>query len=220
MKISIANKKQLKFKDDHNENIYYGHDQEWYTSDWQRRSGCGPSVACNLFAYLNKHLVASDNENLICSADEKDAVQRKSQCLPFMEEVWTYVTPTDQGIPSTTLFSERVTAYAQEKKLSVQLSCLDVPEEKSCRPSLEQLFFFLKEALGKDLPIAFLNLCNGEEENLEPWHWVTIISVEYAEEQRLLKTEILDEGREKAIDLSLWLNTTVQGGGFVCCMPS
>lgn len=219
MKIGITNKEQLKIRDDNSEHIYYGHDQEWYTSDWQRRSGCGPSVACNLFAYLNKGDAPLENKNPATSGAEEFSVQMKSQCLPFMEEVWTYVTPTDQGIPSTTLFTERVMTYAQEKNLPIHCVCLDIPQEKPLRPTLDELLDYLKEALYQDIPIAFLNLCNGEEKDLEPWHWVTIISVEYAEGQPGLQAEILDEGKEKHIDLALWLETTDQGGGFVCCMP-
>ena len=63
--------------------------------------------------------------------------------------------------------------------------------------------------------MAFLNLCNGEEKNLDRWHWVTIISLEYAKDKNQVLANILDEGVIKKISLSLWYHTTTLGGGFV-----
>jgi hypothetical protein len=77
------------------------------------------------------------------------------------------------------------------------------------------LLKFLEEALSKDSPIAFLNLCNGIEKNLECWHWVTIISLEYMENEEQTFVNILDDGQIKKIDLALWYNTTRKNGGFV-----
>jgi len=74
---------------------------------------------------------------------------------------------------------------------------------------------FLEGGLIKDAPIAFLNLCNGQVKNLDPWHWVTIISLEYAENGKSASIKILDEGLIKKIDLALWYDTTTLGGGFV-----
>jgi hypothetical protein len=65
------------------------------------------------------------------------------------------------------------------------------------------------------LPVAFLNLCNGEETNLERWHWVTVISVEYEEIKQGVFLSIMDEGMIKRINLALWYETTTLGGGFV-----
>jgi hypothetical protein len=90
-----------------------------------------------------------------------------------------------------------------------------VPEDKSIRPELADLVIFIEEALLKDVPVAFLNLCNGDENNLEPWHWVTIISLDYADDENSVFVNILDGGLIKKIDLSLWYNTTTLGGGFV-----
>ena len=80
--------------------------------------------------------------------------------------------------------------------------------------------YFLEGALHQDSPVAFLNLCNGDENNLEPWHWVTIISLEYSEDGKCVFIEILDEGLIKKIDLLLWYDTTTYGGGFVYFIAS
>ena len=132
-----------------------------------------------------------------------------------MEEIWEYVTPTPRGIPTTELFYESVLNYAKAKEIQLECSFLDIPEDKSARPGLSTVLQFLEGALLKDAPIAFLNLCNGEEENLHRWHWVTIISLEYNQDGSQIFVTLLDEGLINTIDLALWHNTTVLGGGFV-----
>ena len=74
---------------------------------------------------------------------------------------------------------------------------------------------FLRVGLQRDLPIAFLNLCNGAEQQLEPWHWVTISGLDYDTYNQYAIAQICDGGIVKRIDLALWLHTTRQGGGFV-----
>jgi hypothetical protein len=66
-----------------------------------------------------------------------------------------------------------------------------------------------------DTPVAFLNLCNGEENKLEAWHWVTVIALEFSDINESVYLKILDESQVKTINLKLWYETTVLGGGFV-----
>jgi len=37
----------------HDEESLYGCDQEWYNSEWQRLSGCGPSMKIDLGLWYN-----------------------------------------------------------------------------------------------------------------------------------------------------------------------
>ena len=183
----------------------YGCDQEWYGTDWQRRAGCGPTVAATLYYYLFRQ----DNR---CFSRE--------EWLARMEEVWLYVTPTERGMPTTRLFFESVLSYAAAKQQNIGHACCDVTEEKADRPALAEVVDFLRSGLTQDAPIAFLNLCNGEETNLHRWHWVTVVGMEFAADgsQALLHT--LDEGKKKTVDLACWLDTTVLGGGFVYFWPN
>ena len=136
-----------------------------------------------------------------------------------MEEVWLYVTPTERGMPTTGLFFQSVLSFAAAKQRKIGHACCDVPEAKGDRPKLAEVVDFLRSGLTQDAPVAFLNLCNGEETNLHRWHWVTVIGIEYAADgsQALLHT--LDEGKMKTVDLACWLDTTVLGGGFVYFWP-
>lgn len=201
---AIANLELFKILDKSTQDTYYGCNQGWYSTEWQRRSGCGPSAAANIILYLNQTQGLDNGFN-----------NSKESWLALMEEIWEYVTPTPKGIPTTKLFYESVLAYTEAKGLNMEYSFLDLPEDKLSRPELVTIVQFLEGALLKDAPIAFLNLCNGEEKNLDRWHWVTIISLEYAKDGSQIYAKILDSGLLNTIDLTLWYKTTMLGGGFV-----
>lgn len=194
----------LKVFDVNSQTAYYGCDQEWYATEWQRCAGCGPSVVSTMLLYFNR-----------VSCLSKSGVYTKEDCLSLMEEVWQYVTPTDHGIPTTKLLYEDVLQYGEAKALTIEYCVCDMPEESSARPPFPELVRFLAGALDQDIPVAFLNLCNGDEQNLDRWHWVTIIALEYDESGENALVTIVDGGMLKRIDLALWYKTTTQGGGFL-----
>ena len=204
IKLSVKQPECLQIASETGAEPCYGCDQEWYGTDWQRRAGCGPTVAATLFYYMFRP------DNLCFS---------RSEWLARMEEVWLYVTPTERGMPTTGLFFQSVLSYAAAKQQKIGHACCDVPEEKGDRPKLAELVEFLRSGLSQDTPIAFLNLCNGEETNLHRWHWVTVIGMEYAADRSQALLHTLDEGRMKTVDLACWLDTTVLGGGFVYFWP-
>lgn len=186
--------------DESDQKTYYGCDQEWYATEWQRRAGCGPSVATNLYSYM---------------VGQEDCHGNKETWLSLMEDVWEYVTPSQGGMPTTKMFYESMLSYATAKGQSLECRYCDLPENKSDRPTFTAVLKFIEDGLQNNAPVAFLNLCNGEEINLYKWHWVTIISLEYSEDGSSACATILDEGMVKKIDLVLWYETTTLGGGFV-----
>jgi hypothetical protein len=196
--ISVKNAEYFKILDETTSDKFYGCNQNWYKRLWQRQAGCGPTVASNIILYSNKEIGTSKNE----SAD-------------LMEELWKHVTPTIKGVNTTNIFYNGLLSYAKAMNLSLSYKVLDVPKKKEIRPSFDKVVDFIKASLEKDIPLAFLNLCNGEEKSLDKWHWVTLISLEFNEDLSSAIIEILDEGMKKTIDLLLWYNTTTMGGGFV-----
>lgn len=190
----------------HDEKSCYGCDQEWYNSEWQRISGCGPTVASNIIYYLSR------TKPHACGLDVRND---KTGCVALMEKVWSYVTPTEEGVDTTKKFYDSLSAYFNAADIPILAEMCDIPEKMADRPALKEVLDFLIRALEKDAPVAFLNLCNGEEPNLEAWHWVTIISLRHHENIDQIHAIILDEGQFKKIDLALWYNTSVFGGGFV-----
>lgn len=197
-KISIKNPEYLEILDDITSEKYYGCNQEWYKKPWQRMAGCGPTVASNIILYSKKNVSISKNES-----------------IAIMDEMWKHVTPTMKGVNTTNIFYNGLLSYAKNKGSMLLYDAVDVPKKKEMRPTFEILIDFIKNSLENDVPLAFLNLCNGEEKCLDKWHWVTIISLEYEEDLNYVSIEILDESINKKIDLKLWYDTTTLGGGFV-----
>ena len=197
-KISIRNPEYFEIIDDMTSEKYYGCNQEWYKKHWQRMAGCGPTVATNIILYSKKNSGITKNESII-----------------VMDEMWQHVTPTMKGVNTTNIFYNGLSSYAKSKGAKLLYDAIDVPKKKEMRPTFVRIINFIQNNLENDIPLAFLNLCNGEEKCLDKWHWVTVISIEYDEDYSAAKIEILDEGIKKTIDLKLWYNTTTLGGGFV-----
>lgn len=203
---SITDTNLLRIFDSETQEAYYGCDQKWYGTEWQRLAGCGPTAVCNIILYLNHTRKAAGVNQVLGS---------KENALSFMEDVWNFVTPGRHGIPTTKMLYEAVLIYTKAKGLNVEFHVCDVPEEKSSRPQFGDVVDFLKGALSQDAPIAFLNLCNGDEKNLDSWHWVTIVALDEDPDGRRVFIQVLDGGLIKKIDLSLWYHSTSIGGGFV-----
>lgn len=204
IKRSVSNLDMLKVIDEDSRITSYGCNQEWYTTEWQRCAGCGPSVVSTILIYQSRSAGESINP-----------LNTKEKCLALMEEVWQTVTPTDHGIPTVQMLHDSLLCYARSKTWSIDCNACDVPDNAADRPTLTEVIDFISNGLANDLPIAFLNRCNGDEKNLDQWHWVVLIALEYTEADGSALITILDEGVLKRIDLALWVKTTTQGGGFV-----
>ena len=202
-KIVLADINLLSVWDDDAGVEYCGSNQEWYADKWQRLSGCGPSVAANIFFYRRRKARSSPERAL------------KKDLLRLMEEIWEYVTPGRNGIPDTADFLSKVAAYAAAHDIKIRGEVLNIPAERSQRPALETVIEFIARGLRGETPVAFLNLCSGDEPNLDKWHWVTVIELRYDTDNASAAAIISDEGVRKEINLALWLSSTELGGGLV-----
>lgn len=183
---------------------HYGCDQGWFNTEIQQRSGCGPTTITNILWYTGaKHPELNLNRSPAGKAD----------LIEFMEDIWQFVTPSKRGIPTTDLLSEPTLKYARANKLHLSRAVLGISPEKATRPPWGKIISYLEKALTNDYPIAFLNLCNGEEAKLDEWHWVTLVALQY--DATNATATVIDNGKLKQSDLSLWYHTTTLGGGFV-----
>lgn len=178
---------------------YFGFDQEWYSKLWQRRAGCGPTTASTLLRYNRRRNKSSS----------------KGSMVALMEDVWNYVTPGLMGVHTIAHFMRGLKEYIVVKHLPYSLTSLAVPKERTDRPSFAQVSEFLASRLEADQPIGFLNLHNGNVENLDPWHWVTIVGIEQAEADGPLFVHVYDAGERILVNLTEWYETTQRPGGFV-----
>lgn len=200
---SIQNPDLLKISDAAGDARYFGCNQEWYKTQWQRLAGCGPSTVANILRYLE------------AKRSGAAALFSRKEWEDLMEECWRFVTPTVRGVNTTRLLRSGVSDYVRYKSQSIRTQALEVPKKTSSRPDFGKVLRFLDEALERDTPVAFLNLHHGEETILDSWHWVTIISLSYEEDEIAAQALILDESTVKRVNLRLWFDTTRLGGGFV-----
>lgn len=192
--------------------IYRGGDQLWYADYWQRRAGCGPVAAAVLLSYL-----ASTRWELAKLAPAHPRTMEGF--LPFLEEVWQYVTPGSRGLDKPESFLIGCRSFALSKGTRLNGDILSLPHRTGGekRPSLAWCREFILSALDDNCPLAFLNFSSGEAEGLDDWHWVPVIAA--AEENDRLYLLLLDEGKEKAIDFNLWWSTSLEGGALVSLTP-
>ena len=81
-----------------------------------------------------------------------------------------------------------------------------------CRQPLQQVMNFIKQGLGSDSPVAFLNRHRGHEQGLSTWHWVPIVKL--MENNDDVRCVVYDEEIECIFSLKKWLQDTMLGGGF------
>jgi hypothetical protein len=184
--------------------VSYGCDQDWYALPWQRMAGCGPTVATNIIFYM------SLMHGFRLPVEARD----KTGCVKLMELTWRHVTPGHMGVNKPEMLSDGVLAFAGEHGLTLASFMLRVSKKASDRPALREVTAFLSEALRQDSPVAFLNLCNGKVEELDEWHWVTLVALKVEPDGTAAAT-IYDGDQSFDMDIGLWLTTTKRGGGFV-----
>lgn len=199
----IKNRSFLDINDIESENgKSYGLTQEWYKDDYQVLAGCGATVAATILTYYEQ---CKSFKNL----EIKDVLFK-------MEELWSYLLPIKgKGLNSTKLFYNGIVNYFKDRDIKIKYSYIDIDIKNKI--SLEEIVNYLKIEILKDRPVAFLNLCNGEENALDKWHWVTVYEIfkENLNGKEEYFLNILDDREIKKINLSLWYNTIKNDGGFV-----
>lgn len=187
-----------------NRGLMFGYDQDWYSTVYKRKRGCGPTTATMLFTYI---------------------MQRQGLDLPFgmvtldsikktLELVWDYVTPTPMGLYSLDSYCKGMEKLFKNFNLDYKCRGLNISFFSSQRPSLQDTVGFIKTGLQQDSPVAFLNLDRGKELSLEGWHWITIVALDYQVEVGKYIATCYDDGSIVKFDLQLWLKTNSKGGAF------
>ena len=191
--------------------VYQGGNQDWFPDQWQRRAGCGPTASAAILTYLSRLSPA-----LTPMAPIGNSVREHTA---YMEALWSYTTPGSRGLDQAENLILGCRSFALSKGCVLLGKVLEIPNrEKAPRPSLETCRDFLAEALYADLPVAFLNYSSGAVDNLDSWHWVTLIAMEDVDDGKL-PCLILDGGEKKVIDFTQWLNTSVLGGALAVLYP-
>lgn len=199
---SIANTAYFQFAEA--DRSYAGFDQEWYPNYWKRLSGCGPTTGAQILYYCRQFMELRELPPVVTS--KKDA-------LAYMNRMWKFITPSMQGVNTTSRFFLGFMKYAGQEKLPLSYAVCDIPKDAAQRPQWNAVHAFVRDGLLQNMPVAFLNLHQGSVKELDSWHWVTIIAMQQEGEQCMV--EILDGGVSLWIDFYAWYHTTNMGGGLI-----
>jgi hypothetical protein len=189
----------------------FGCNQDWFGEAWQRQAGCGPCTASTILLYLARQHPAlaglyPDDETIHASF------------VPFMNRIWSFVTPGHMGVHEASILSDGVRKFAALHQIDLAVETFVIPALPGQRQAFDAWIAFLRRNLERDCPVAFLNLSNGRLANLDSWHWVTVTRLFHRAGD--LFAEISDSGERKLIDLGLWYRTTRLGGASVSLFPA
>lgn len=205
MVISISRPDLLTIADEKTDRSFFGGIQDWYSTEWSRRAGCGPTCAANLLAYLAfsrpelRPLYRYEKMNL-------------SDFAQHMEEVYRFVTPGNMGLNRVEMFSDGVAGFAGSRGILLHPHAFRVLGNMAKgRPDVSALMEFVRAGLASDCPVGFLNLTKGRVKNLQSWHWVTVTAADMENSSIIVSAS--DEGRQISLDLRLWYLTTRMSGG-------
>ncbi len=198
MKHALKNIELLKVRDPLGGSTIGG-SQLWYRERWPRMSGCGPTAASNIVWYYAR------SRPELCSLCNVGGADR-ARFTRLMDEMFTFVTPGLQGVNSAGIFTDGIARYGAARGVDLSTRVL----EAGRRVDENAVRDFIARALKLDAPVAFLNLSNGALENLESWHWVTIVALD-----ERMTASVADQGRLLDIDLGRWLKTSRLGGALV-----
>jgi len=84
MIISISRPDLLTITDSRTTQRFFGGIQSWYSTEWSRRAGCGPTCATNILAYL-----ALSRPELLSLYNHRS--MERSDFSQSMEEVYQFV---------------------------------------------------------------------------------------------------------------------------------
>jgi len=207
MLVSISDSTLLTVTDAQTQRSFFGGDQAWYTEEWWRQAGCGPTCAANMTAYLaltRPHLRA------LYSGTGMD----RGGFIRHMEEIYPYVQPGPMGLNRVERFTEGVTAFAADRGIALTAHVFVVSGNRDRnRPPVSALADFVREGLASDCPVGFLNLSCGREKNLQSWHWISLASADIGADA--ITACASDEGVLREFDLKLWYLSTRMRGGLV-----
>ena len=205
MVFSISHPELLAIKDEAAGQSFFGGGQEWYSAEWGRKAGCGPTCAANLMLYL-----ALTNPELRPLYQYNEV--NRTNFVQHMEELFEFVTPGNMGLNRMEMFTDGVTAFAKSRGITLVPHTFAVPGFLAGgRAEASSLTEFVKDGLSSDCPLGFLNLTRGRVKNIQGWHWITITSADIGENR--LTANASDEGYEISFNLRLWYLTTRMSGG-------
>ena len=179
-----------------------GFNQAWFPHRMGRMGGCGATAAAMQLCYLTPLHPALA---LSCGS--------KREAVASMEALYRHITPGWMGVDTTAKFCRGAESFLRERGVT-DLQPIDFVVPKEQPRDRDAALSFIEEALGRDCPVAFLNLHSGRT-GLDSHHWSLIVGLSRDITTGHAYASCFDSGESFVFDLDLWLATSKKGGGFV-----
>ena len=184
--------------------------QDWLPTAWMRRAGCGPCTAANMLFYLSRKDPSLAGLCPFAPADAKSLTFKQS--VYFVREIWKHLTPGRKGVNTAQMFVNGALSYVRQAGMRITAKDKDIPGVTARYEPFAEYADFIQEGLDSDCPVAFLNLSNGAEKNLDGWHWVTVTGMRRAPDDTEVLLEIIDDTKKKTVNFKTWYDSTFLGG--------
>ncbi len=195
----------IQIKDE--QKTYSGANQYWLPNKFHAVSGCGPTTAAEILAYLSDRYPESCGDVYRC---EKPVFDREA-FISFITHVREYVTPGLMGLTDIDFYERRLIAFALTRGASLDAEQID----RSLPP--EKAFEIAAEVIDSGLPLALLILRNPYDDIDDyTWHWMTVIGYDRSSLDLIISTH----GREHRLDFRhVWHNDDGYFAGLVYFWP-
>ncbi len=183
----------IKIYDGHSETI--GANQYWFNQKFAALSGCGPTTASEILAYLTQRYPEA-TQGLYPHGNER--FDRRT-FVQFMQEVREYVKPTMMGLTDIDFYTDQTIRFAGSR--DVQLEARQIDPELDASDALNSV----AETIDGGLPLAMLILTNPNPDIREyTWHWMTIIGYDKSNGTVTIATH----GKTHVLNfLNAWVNS-------------
>lgn len=167
---------------------YYGADQEWLRTGWERLSGCGPTTAALMMMYMAAAFPAC------CAALYPYALPAcRDEFAAYMQEVREYVKPGMMGLTDPKEFARDALEFAETRGGGF------IAQQIRSQFSAGVAFGFFKQALRHGYLPALLILRNPSPELKDfTWHWMAVTGCD--DETRTLTVSSYGQKFEIAFD--------------------
>lgn len=204
--------------------LLWGADQTWCESKSLAKRACSLVTATHLTAYLARKLgqvslfrpyrFASRAHGYI----EASHVYTRSEMVEQLHDLSQVLKPGLLGLfrPSryeaglNSFFASRGMDYACE---SLSLSLF----HRRSQDLFEDALDFIQEHLLLDVPVSFLLYDRGGSEQVESWHWVTVVGYRYDSDLNQHTLVLLDHNHWVEFDFGAWFKRSLLGGALVSC---
>ncbi|MEX1307157.1 MAG: C39 family peptidase [Eubacteriales bacterium] len=195
----------IKIKDGRSETL--GANQYWFPQKFAALSGCGPTTAAEILAYLAKQY-PTGMQGL---PPESFGILERKTFVQFMRAVREYVKPGVMGLTDIDFYTNQTINYAKSCGVALQGTQIDV------RLDTKAAYQAVIETIDAGRPLALLVLTNPNPDIREyTWHWMTIIGYDKDKGSIIIATH----GRPHALNFShVWVNGGGHKAGMVHFMP-